>query len=78
MNRIAAIKVGFVALLIGVYIVVAALEINHTVLAPIIVALIAAILFLPFGRKERPTDAGSDERSGDQVVDREHDRTHHQ
>ncbi len=59
MDRTAITKIILVALLIVAYVVVAALEINQTVLAPIIVAAIALILFLPRRRDRTGEGSGS-------------------
>lgn len=45
-----------VVVLIAGYIVVAALDLNRGVIAPVIVIAIAAILFWPSGRRNRQAD----------------------
>lgn len=52
MDRTAVTRIALVALLIVAYVVVAALELNRNVLAPIIVAAIALVLFLPARRRK--------------------------
>ena len=52
MDRIAVTRIALVALLIVGYVVVAAFELNRNVLAPLIVAAVALVLFLPVRRKK--------------------------
>ncbi|AGF72916.1 hypothetical protein [Corynebacterium halotolerans] len=63
MDRIAVTRLALVALLIVAYVVVAALELNRSVLAPIIVAAIALVLFLPV-RRRKDENAETTETTG--------------